>query len=231
MIDSVTVAMLVYKNSAWLDFALEGLGRARNHTPFRTLVVGCDAHQDVVCTGRLDVDYRSEDPNEYYINRVYRAWNTAVEAAETKHVVLINSDMYVSDYWLDALVGVYMENSWNVPCSLLVESGRIESAMPEYVRDFGVTPQSFNRSRWRDHAYDLRMRSGTKSTEPGRLFMPVLFNRSMFLHLGGYPHGNVGDVSGDKLFFSLLQKEGCRHVTALRSIVYHVQEGEMRDNR
>ena len=224
----VTVAMLVYRDPAWLSFALEGLAWSKNETPYRTLVVGNDAEPDVLATGRLDVDHRNADPAEHYLARVYRAWNRAVEESQTELVCLINSDMYVSDYWLDELVGVYLGDKNTLPCSLLVESGRIPSAMPEYVESLGTTPDGFDRAKWMEVSGKLRL-SGGGRTEPGRLFMPVLFERENFLRLGGYPAGNPAGTTGDKDLFGRFARAGYRHLTALGSVVYHVQSGEMLD--
>lgn len=234
---SVTVAALIYRSPEWLAFALEGLAWSRNRTPYRTMIVGNDAEPQVVATGRLDVDFRNPDPAEYYLNRVYRAWNEAVRCAETDWVVLINSDMMVSDWWLDELVEAKLSDPKTLPCSLLVESGRIPSAMPEYVRDFGTTVDGFDRDGWREHAAFLHER-GNGQTEPGRLFMPVLVDREEFASVGQYPIGNVirpkdhgkdGEiVSGDMDLFQRYQAAGFKWVTCLGSVVSHTQEGEMR---
>jgi len=224
---AVTVAMLVYRDPAWLSFCLEGLAWSRNVTPYRTLVVGNDAERDVVETGRLDVDHRNENPDEHYLARVYRAWNRAVEESKTELVCLMNDDMYASDYWLDELVEMRRAHPHSLCSSLLVESGRIPSAMPEYVANLGVTPDGFDRQAWQDKAKTLRAR-GIGSTEPGRLFMPVLFERATFLSLGGYPLGNPAGTTGDKDLFARFARAGYRHLTALGSVCYHVQEGEMR---
>ena len=217
--------MLVYRDPAWLSFALEGLAWSKNETCYRTLVVGNDAERNVVETGRLDIDHRNENPNEHYLARVYRAWNRAVEESKTELVCLINSDMYVSDYWLDELVGVYLADNHTLPCSLLVESGRIPSAMPEHVSDLGRDCNGFDRERWGVLAGSKRQRGGS---EPGRLFMPVLFERDTFIRLGGYPLGNPPGTTGDKDLFARFAANGYRHLTALGSVCYHVQEGEMR---
>jgi len=222
---AVTVAMLVYRDPAWLSFALEGLAWSKNETCYRTLVVGNDAERNVVETGRLDIDHRNENPNEHYLARVYRAWNRAVEESKTELVCLINSDMYVSDYWLDELVEVAENDPRTLPCSLLVESGRLESAMPEHVSNLGITHDSFDNQRWQDLA---RVKRARGRTEAGRLFMPVLFRRTDFLRLGGYPAGNPTGTTGDKDLFARFAANGYRHLTALGSVVYHVQEGEMR---
>ena len=229
--------MLIYKSPEWLGFTLEGLAWARNRTAYRTLVVGNDAEPQVMETGRVDVDFRNPDPSEYYLNRVYRCWNAAVAAAETEWVVLVNSDMYVSDWWLDELVEAKVRDPKALPCSLLVESGRIPSAMPEHVRNFGVTVDGFDRDGWRAHAADLHER-GRGKTEPGRLFMPVLVAKSEFAAIGEYPIGNVirpkdhstiGEVvSGDRDLFDRYASAGYNWVTCLGSVVFHTQEGEMR---
>lgn len=225
MSESVTVAMLIYRSVPWLRFAIEGLEAAKNETPWKLLVVGNDAEPEVRDSGLVDIDHRNPDPSEYYINRVYRAWNRAVAEAHTDRVVLMNSDMYVSDRWLDELVAA---PPMTLPCSLLVESGRLASGMPEYVRDFGKMPERFDRVAWREHAATLSAK-GVGRTEPGRLFMPVLVNRDEFLAVGGYPEGNVGGMSGDDYFFRRMGGLGYRHITCLGSVVYHAQEGEMRN--
>ncbi len=221
----VTVAMLAYKSVAWIDYALEGLRGAKNITSFKTLVVGCDPEEAAVDSGLLDYTFRSANPGEYYINRVYRAWNAAVQRADTPYVVLMNSDMYVSDFWLDSLMLTLKYHDKCVPCSLLVESGRIKSAMPEHVKYFGVTPEAFDRQAWHRHAESIRSMG---NEEHGRLFMPALFHRCEFLDLGGYPPGNPDGVSGDRVLFNKYEKAGFTHLTSLGSVVYHVQEGEMR---
>jgi GT2 family glycosyltransferase len=217
--------MLIYRDPAWLSFALEGLAWSKNETPYRVLVVGNDAERNVCETGRLDIDHRNENPNEHYLARVYRAWNRAVEESKTELVCLINSDMYVSDYWLDELVEVAENDPRSLPCSLLVESGRIESAMPEHASNLGLLPDTFDRQRWQDIAGSKRAQG---RTEEGRLFMPVLFRRADFLRVGGYPIGNPTGTTGDRDLFARFAGAGYRHLTALGSVVYHVQEGEMR---
>src|SRR6185295_6972374 len=105
----------------------------------------------------------------------------------------------------------------------LVESGRTESAVPEYVKNFGTTPQTFDRLAWRKHAASIRER-GVYS--PGRLFAPVLHRKSIFVQTDGYPLGNPQGVPGDIVFFRQLAGRGLAHVTCHGSVCYHVQEGE-----
>ena len=219
----VTLVVLVYRSLKWLDFVMDGVERSSNETRYRWLVVANDATEEVRSDPRVTIDWRNENPGEFYINRVYRAWNEGVRQALTPLVCMMNSDMYPSDYWLDQLVWVKRNHVNVVPTSLLVESGRIQSAMPEYVRDFGRDPESFRRKEFLDHAEDVKKPG---MVENGRLYMPILVNRQEFFDMGAYPEGNPPGTTGDKDLFRRYADEGFRHVTALGSVCYHVQCGE-----
>ena len=226
----VTVAVLVYRSRRWLDFVLDGLSSAINETRYRLLIVANDPTPEVRTDSRVTIIHENPDPTEYYIRRVYRAWNRCIAEARTESVVLLNSDMYASDDWLDALVACREANPTAVPTSLLVESGRIPSALPSYVMDFGVTPDTFRADDWVRHA-DV-VRGGLGEMREGGLFMPVLLTKEMIRRAGGYPEDQAerpGLLTGDRRFFMRLQQAGYQHVTAMGSVVYHAQEGEMRD--
>ena len=226
-IENVTLGILVYKSQDWLGYVLDGIREAKNLTPSKTLVVANDPYPEIESDERVDYVFKNNDPDEYYINRVYRAWNKVVELSDTEWVCLLNSDMYVSDYWLDELVDCAKAGG-TLPTSMLVESGVIPSRYPDYVRNFGVTTSTFDKDGWAAHAREKRrgMEHGV-----GQLYMPVLFRKSDFMRVGGYPCGNPGGVSGDRVLFKKFDEIGLRHTVCYGSIVYHVQEGEMRDER
>lgn len=219
----VTVVALVYRSLRWLDFVMEGVDSSKNVTRYRWCVVANDATDEVRADPRISVDFRNEDPSEWYIPRVYRAWNAGVLEAPTQLVVMLNTDMHCSDYWLDELVDVKKADRRTVPTSLLVESGKLPSGMPEYVQDFGRNPEEFRKAEFLSHAAKLRR---TRETEPGRLYMPILVDRQEFFEVGGYPEGNPPGTTGDKDLIRRYEEAGFRHVTALGSVVYHVQTGE-----
>lgn len=225
----VTLVTLVYRSLRWLDFVMEGVDSAKTDIRYRWLVVANDATPEVLADPRISVDFGNEDPSEFYINRVYRAWNAGVEAAPTQLVVMLNSDMYPSEGWLDELVNKKREFELGrmkfdyVPTSLLVESGKVPSGMPEYVKDFGRTPDEFKRKEFLSHAASIRKPG---ATEPGRLYMPILVDRQEFLDVGSYPEGNPPGTTGDKDLIRRYAEAGFQHVTALGSVVYHVQTGE-----
>ncbi len=223
----VTLVTLVYRSLKWLDFVMDGVDSAKTDIRYRWLVVANDATEDVLGDPRIDVEFHNNDPDEFYINRVYRAWNEGVLGSPTQLVCLLNSDMWPADYWLDKLVDIKrIVTEKTVPTSLLVESGRIPSAMPEYVRNFGMSPEKFHREGFTAHAKNLCK----PGLAPGKLYMPILVDRQEFIDIGGYPECNPPGTTGDKDLIRRYEEKGFSHVTALGSIVYHVQEGEMRDS-
>ena len=219
----VTLVTLVYRSLRWLDFVQEGVEKAATKASYRWLVVANDATEEVRRDPRIGVDFRNDDTSEFYINRVYRAWNEGVVQAPTQLVVMLNSDMYPADGWLDALLEAKQADPLTVPTSLLVESGKIPSGMPEYVVDFGRNPSEFDARAFREHAETLKRHA---ETAPGRLYMPILVDRQEFLGLGGYPEGNPAGTTGDKELIRRYSEAGYKHLTALGSVCYHVQTGE-----
>lgn len=228
----VTLVVLVFRSTRWLDWCMEGVDSSQNDTRYRWCVVANDATEEVRNDPRITVDWQNVDPNEFYINRVYRAWNEGVLNAPTQWVVMLNTDMWPADGWLDALMRVKHVGPQSpdeplrhktVPTSLLVESGRLPSAMPEHVRNFGRTPDEFDRKAFAEYADNNK---ACYAIEPGRLYMPILVDRQEFFDVGAYPECNPPGTTGDKDLIRRYAEAGFKHTTALDSIVYHVQLGE-----
>lgn len=219
----VTLVILVYRSLKWLDWCMESVDDSTNKTPYRWQVVANDATDEVRADPRVTIDYRNKDPGEFYINRVYRAWNQGIIESPTQLVCTINTDMFASNGWLDELVATKRNNPMSIPASLLVESGRIPSAMPEYVHDFGMNPDEFRKEDFLRHAEAIRK---TGEFEPGRLYGPVVLDRQEFIDIGKYPEGNPGRVPGDQVMFKKYAEAGYKHVTCKGSVVYHAIIGE-----
>lgn len=226
----VTVGLLIYKSTEWLDFVLEGLAQTKNNTPYKIMVVANDPTPTIEKDPRVTHVWRNEDTSEWCIRRVYKAWNAVVNLADTPLIALLNSDMYVSDYWLDNLVKHYVSGK-TVLTSLIVESGRIPSKFASHVKNLGTEPSTFDREAWRLLADFKRQLYPNKLTNGG-LYMPVLLGKKDALAAGGYPEDECpsDSVSGDVRFFSSLLGVGCVHHTVMDSVVYHVQKGEMQDD-
>ncbi len=219
----VTLVTLVYKSMKWIDWVMEGADSSKNKTRYRWLVVANDATAEVRSDPRIDIEFENENPSEFYINRVYRAWNEGFLWAPTQLVVNMSNDMYGSDYWLDELVDLKRRDPKTIPCGMLVESGRIPSAMPELVKNFGLHPDEFRAKEFLSHAASIRKRG---QYEPGRLFGPTLFDRQEWLDFGMYPEGNPSGVPGDRFLYDKYRAAGYKWVTCMGSVVAHLQTGE-----
>jgi hypothetical protein len=177
------------------------------------------------------LDYHDPNPQDYYLNRVYRAWNAGARAAKTDLIVFINSDQWLAPGALENLLKRYDENT--IPCSRLVESGKMPSGQWGISKDFGRTPSTFQTEAFERYADEIAV----DEVRDGGLYMPCCLNRREFLDLGGFPEGNIysGGIghtstrfirSGDDHFFNHVATNR-RHVTVFDSLAYHVQEGEM----
>lgn len=190
--------------------------------------------------------YFDDNPNDYYLNRVYRAWNFAGSSSEADLVCFVNSDM-IFDHegkWLDALIECYEDFRGNViPCSLLMESGRMPSKYPAFTYECGKTLDELDRRKF----YDYCLNMGNRILIKGGLYMPCLLPQVLFdsnsSKFTPYPEGNIyisdgklavgktdGEFvkSGDEFYFDQLRyKFGLQHLTVSASRVYHWQSGEM----
>lgn len=213
---------MVYRGTAFWEFLFKQLGVRQ-----QLRIVGNDP--DLDCLDMLinmDPDswavYNDPNPGDHYLARVYRCWNYCVESSDAEYVCLVNSDMAFSPGWLEALERRL--DGKTLPCSRLVEPGFLRPGQHAVEIDIGRDPRVFPFEAWHGLAADL----SEDRTEPGGLFMPCVLHRETFLRVGGYPHGNVNGVSGDKILFDKMAAEGFQHVTCFDSLVYHMQEGEMR---
>jgi hypothetical protein len=177
------------------------------------------------------VIYNDKKPDDYYLNRVYRCWNFAGESSNCEIICFVNSDMLFSINWIERL----LDNlEGNIPCSRLVESGKLLSGDFAITKNFGQSVNDLNIDEWQKFV----VKNKKSIIKKGGLFMPCLFKKEIFVKAGMYPEGNIyidgagtlnGNVlmSGDKYFFELLENNfGLKHVTVFDSLVYHIQEGE-----
>ena len=229
---SVEVVAMIYKSTAFAAFIREEL--ADCGSPVR--IVGNDPTTAVA--RMCDAFYHDPRPEDWYLSRVYRCWNWCVQSSEAEHVCLVNSDMAFSPGWLKALTRRL--DGRTLPTSRLVECGnRLQAGENAIQVNLGDRPSNFEREQWDA----LASSASCPDTLPGGCYMPCLLNRKAFLEIGGYPEGNVADgkvvnrvptacdhsyLSGDYVLFQGMAALGYRHVTACDSLVYHMQEGEMR---
>jgi hypothetical protein len=178
--------------------------------------------------------FRNQNPNEYYMNRVYKAWNEAGLTSTADYICFVNSDMAFSPNWLKNLTKHLVPG--RVLTSRLVESGKMQSGCHGISMYFGNTPQSYDEQAFLGFAEKI----SNDVTSPNGLYMPVLISQELFNTSKGYPPGNIyadgagtcnGSVtkSGDVYYFedNLKANFDVSHFTVFDSVVYHFQEGEL----
>jgi len=225
----VTVVCLVYKSISYIDFVWNSFKKYTANADF--LFVANDATEKVKSylkeKNLPHLIFENEDKDEFYLNRVYRAWNFGGFNAPGEIIVFVNSDMAFSPDWLENLVKNL--NKKRIVCSRLVESGKILSGRYAIMKNFGETYKEFNDEAFQKYAQKIKK----PELHKGGLFMPCAVYKDVFIKSGGYPIGNrkeqdSSETSGDFiLFYEKLKPMGVEHYTVFDSIVYHVQEGEM----
>ncbi len=240
---NIEVISLIYKSTTYLDYIVKQLKSDLCKSPGWDVgirIIANDATDNVLYALRnIDIPYtifNNFNKDEYYINRVYRCYNYGVATSEYDNVCLINSDNGFSRDWLSNLLRHH--DGTNIPCSRLVESGKMLSGKYGFSYDFGKNCTEFE-SRFDEWLFWSNNFKESKVL-PGGLYMPVIFNKQRFMESGMYPEGNiysdgkvgslVGEVkrTADEFFFNeiLVKRFNMKHVTVFNSLVYHIQEGE-----
>jgi GT2 family glycosyltransferase len=245
MVIKISIACLIYKSVRWLDFVYEQVKKYTNLVDNEFYFVANDACEEVLNHLKINNiphyihNNTEEQRKEWYINNVYRAWNTAGKMAKGEYVVFINSDMAFTPNWLEDLIDNIDENK--VVTSRLVERGILRSGKYGIEKNFGNNPKDYDEKAFLEYAESIRQ----KNLYQSGLYMPMLIKKEHLEKIGGYPEGNVLSgsnifnpmyakrgqhlIPGDQILILKLKTIGVEHFTSFNSIVYHFQEGEMRD--
>jgi hypothetical protein len=244
-VKTIEVVSLIYKSIDYANFIVDQLSRYAVDfddwkVNFRLVAndptVALERHLKEI--GVNHTVFRNQNPNEYYMNRVYKAWNAAGMTSNADYVCFVNSDMAFSPNWLKNLVKHIAPD--RVLTSRLVEAGKMPSGLYGISKYFGNTPQSYSEQAFLGFTAQV----SEDEIQPNGLYMPLLISRELFSGSNGYPLGNVyadgvgtcnGPVikSGDVYYFedNLRTNFGVSHFTVFDSVVYHFQEGELDEGR
>ena len=241
----ISIACLIFKSTKWLKFVYDQVNKYTNLQNKEFYFVANDATEEVLnYLKEHNIPHyihnnSEEQKKEWYINNVYRAWNTAAKMAKGKYVVFINSDMAFSPNWLDNLLDKIDDNKCIT--SRLVERGILRSGTYGIEINFGNNPSDYRENDFTNYVNTIK---DNKLHNSG-LYMPMLIKKQNLEDVNFFPEGNVkvgsdifnpvyakiGDnlISGDKIFIEKLKTIGVEHYTSFNSIVYHFQEGETRE--
>lgn len=237
--NNIEIIALIFKSLDYLDLIYNELKSDKCKVDgwnVSVRIVANDATEKVLEKLKtLDIPYdvyNDPKPDDYYLNRVYRCWNYAGETSKADNICFVNSDMVFSKDWLANLLKHH--DGINIPCSRLVESGKLLSGLHAISYDCGKTAKEINFNEWNDLVDNIKK----DVVKPMGLYMPCIFEKERFIESGMYPNGNiyhdgVGTLgrfvkSGDAYYFDdvLTLKYNMKHMTVFDSLVYHIQEGE-----
>lgn len=241
----VSIACLIYKSTRWLQFVYDQVRKYTDLTDKEFYFVANDANEAVLNYLKDNNiphyihNNTDEQRKEWYINNVYRAWNTACKVAKGEYIVLINSDMAFSPNWLESLMENYDDSK--MITSRLVERGVLKSGTYGIEYNFGNVPEDYKYSNFVEYTKQI----ANKILMPRGLYMPLFIKTKYLKEINFYPEGNIKVTSnlytpeyalpgepcipGDQVLVRKLNNIGIEHYTDFNSIVYHFQEGEMRD--
>jgi hypothetical protein len=191
-----------------------------------------------------------EQKKEWYINNVYRAWNTSIKMAKCEYILFLNSDFAFSKDWVENLKNNITDDI--CVCSRLVErglsDGGLSSGQYGIEKSFGNSPHNYKEMDFNIYAKNIEI----NELRDGGLFMPLLIKKKYLEQINYYPEGNVlvgSDIfnpkyatlddiyknglkciSGDIVLMQKLKTINIKQFTSFNSIVYHFQEGEMKSN-
>lgn len=243
----ISYVCLIYKSTRWLKFLYE---QFHKHTKLNNddefYFVANDAYPEVLDYLNKNSHIKhyihentEEQKKEWYINNVYRAWNTAAQKAKGDYIIFLNSDFAFSPGWNINLINKITENT--CVCSRLVERGIMRSGKYGIEKNFGNNYNDYRENDFIKYANSIK----ESKLYEGGLYMPLLIKKEHLEMVGYYSEGNIKKTStlenpiiakkgepvipGDVFLMEKLRRINVHHVTAFDSIIYHFQEGEMRE--
>lgn len=161
---------------------------------------------------KLIIDAAYDEPLYPRINRI-------VEQADTDYCVYMASDTFVAPHWDTPMLE--MADAQTFVNGVLVEPGAIAMHHLNLHRDFGRTPERFDRAAFEDWTRaEAPMLSGEG------WFCPYMFPREGWLDAGGLTEHSFADGQGftdaDMQLFDRWKACGNR-IVRVRSFAYHLQ--------
>jgi hypothetical protein len=190
------------------------LPHKRNPGNDRALAICLDClMRNTVSDFKLTMDAAVDQPLYARINRM-------VQQADTQFCVYLASDTFLAPGWDAPMIAAADRETF--VNGVLVEPGAIAPHHLNFQRDFGRTPDSFQRE-----AFEAWTQTDDAPLLEGQgWYCPYLFPREGWLRAGGLVDGQAPDhhgfTDGDVHLFERWKRGGGR-VVRVRSFAYHLQ--------
>ena len=156
---------------------------------------------------------------------IYRVVNHMAERANSDWIIPTNTDVFVAPGWVEPLYEA--RDTQAIISPVMVECGKIGVHVLNYERNFGTTPENFNRE-----AFEQFVRDGGEWREGDRAwYFPSLLPRRAFLDMGGFD--TTKGSFPDPLDIDFWDRWGAsgRQFKRVRSWVYHLQQWLFEDRQ
>lgn len=228
----VSYVCLIYKSVNWLKFVYNEFHKyTKLNEEDEFYFVANDACDEVLkylCDNNIPHyihNNNEEQRKEWYINNVYRAWNTAAKKAMGDYVIFLNSDMAFSKNWNTNLIK-YVDNNKCIN-SRLVERGP-PNGLPTMdgghgiEKNFGNNYNDYNSCQFNIFAQQIQ----EEKLVPKGLFMPMIIKKEHLEKINYYPEGNITVKSWEKLLkINPEQIKEFQYEYATQKSVYELGEG------
>ena len=205
---SVSYVCLIYKSVNWLKFVYEEFNKYtklnENDEFYFVANDACDEVLEYLKNNNIPHyihTNNNEQRKEWYINNIYRAWNTSAKNAKGDYIIFLNSDMAFSNDWNINLIKYIDDNK----CinSRLVERGP-PNGLPTMdgghgiEKNFGNNYNDFNSLEFNIYANYIK----EEKLVSGGLYMPMIIKNDHLKKINYYPEGNITVESFNKLSIS-----------------------------
>jgi hypothetical protein len=164
-----------------------------------------------------DLDYELMVESVAERRDIYPVINNMAARARAEWLVFANSDTFLAPGWASAFYAV--RDTQKIIGGVIVECGAIPVNDRNYERNFGRTPETFDRA-----GFEAFVANGDVWRDGEIWYFPCLIHKGEFLSRGGFDtrRGKFPDDPIDLYFWEAWKRSG-RTVERVKSYSYHLQ--------
>lgn len=146
----------------------------------------------------------------------YRVWNRLARSTSADYLLFTNSDVFLAPGWDEPMLEAAARDV--IVTGIVVEPGAIGVHVLNHQRNFGMTPEAFDRA-----AFEAWCADAPETPSGHGWYMPSLHPRETFLALGGFDESRgVFPEPLDEYYWDTWKYAG-HQVNRVQSFSYHLQ--------